>query len=157
MSISRSVSIRAQYRISVHKYLEGVQNTTPWEPSIRPLIIWVYRNSVQKYAQKRLCNFWSVWPSKNCLCNFSRCEKLHNEHKSFREECFGIARKHCATGVLFRRNPVKLGVGSDLPKIRILNQKMCSKGLKNHFLIDTDREIDTDRHQENTRGSLGFE
>ena len=55
-----------------------------------------------------------------------------------------IARQACFSD----ENPVKLGVGSDLPKIRILNQKMCSKDLKNHFLIDTDREIDTDRHQE---------
>jgi hypothetical protein len=28
-SMTRPLSIKAQYRISVHKYLEGVKNTTP--------------------------------------------------------------------------------------------------------------------------------
>jgi hypothetical protein len=32
--------------------------------------------------------------------------------------------------MIFVVNPLKLGVGGDLPKIRNLNQKMCSKGLK---------------------------
>ena len=30
-------------------------------------------------------------------------------------------------------NPLKLGVGGDLPKIKNLNQKMCSKGPKIPF------------------------
>jgi hypothetical protein len=38
-------------------------------------------------------------------------EKLHNEHKSFREECFGIARKLCATGVLFQTKPSEIRGG----------------------------------------------
>ena len=29
---------------------------------------------------------------KKTVCNFSRIGKLHNEHKSFRDECFGILR-----------------------------------------------------------------
>ena len=99
--------------------------------SIRPLIIWEYRNSVQKEAQKRLCNFWSVWPSKNCLCKFSRFEKLHNERNSFRDECFGIARKHSATGVRFvaksPKKTLKLGVGWDLPEFHFLNHFFVQK------------------------------
>jgi hypothetical protein len=37
--------------------------------------------------------------------------------------------------VIFVVNPLKLGVDGDLPKIRNLNQKMCSKGLKIPFFV----------------------
>jgi hypothetical protein len=44
-----------------------------------------------------------------------------------------LARRRHAFSGIFVVNPLKLGVGGDLPKIRNLNQKMCSKGPKNPF------------------------
>jgi hypothetical protein len=41
-------------------------------------------------------------------------------------------RRHAFSGI-FVVNPLKLGVGGDLPKIKNLNQKMCSKGPKIPF------------------------
>ena len=42
------------------------------------------------------------------------------------------AAQTCISGI-FVVNPLKLGVGGDLPKIENLNQKMCSKGPKIPF------------------------
>ena len=44
------------------------------------------------------------------------------------------AAQTCISGI-FVVNPLKLGVGGDLPKIKNLNQKMCSKGPKTPFFL----------------------
>jgi len=150
-----SVNQRVRNRISVNKCLEGEQNTTPWESSIRPLSIWVYRNSVQKRGSEERCNFWSLWPKKNCLCNFSRIGKLHNEHnllhKSFRDECFGILRGQASFLLQRAQKDTENRGRLTFTKISFFEPIFSSNGLKKHefrltligklTLIDTKRNF----------------
>ena len=53
-----------------------------------------------------------------------------DEHANFFRNL--ARRRHVFAGI-FVVNPLKLGVGGDLPKIKNLNQKMCSKGPKIPF------------------------
>jgi hypothetical protein len=53
-----------------------------------------------------------------------------DEHANFFRN---LARRRHAFSGIFVVNSLKLGVGGDLPKIKNLNQKMCSKGPKIPF------------------------
>jgi hypothetical protein len=57
--------------------------------------------SIPKFCSKKMfirgvVTFDRFGQKKNCLCNFSRIGKLHNEHKSFLDACFGILRGHAS-------------------------------------------------------------
>ena len=137
--MTRPLSIRAQYRISVHKYLEGVQNTTPWESSIRPLTKYL---SIPKFCLKKrfrrgVVTFDPSGQKKTVYATFRALESCTTSTNHFAmnasEYCAG-RRAFCCKEC---KKTLKIGVGWHLPKFHFLN----------HFLVQMDsKNLNFDWH-----------
>ena len=128
VSISRSVSIRVQNRISVNKCLEGEQNTTPRIINTTPKYLSIPKFCSKKRFRRGVVTFDPSGQKKTVYATFRALESCTTSTNHFAmnasEYCAG-RRAFCCKEC---KKTLKIGVGWHSPKFHFLN----------HFLVQMD-------------------